>query len=979
MPRLFRSLPLRGPVPRTLRALGALVLCLVPCVPAAAAAQSATYGALAGLVVDAEGRPVADASVRVVDRASGATRRVVTVRDGAFIFGVLTPAEYDVTIEALGYRPVVHAGVGILAGNRSALRVVLRAERPPVTRIDTVRAAGTRLEPGSWLVARGYSELAGARRLASDAAALSTIAGDDAVEGLPWRFADLMVDGTRLGAVGAMGLEGNATHALGLPGRAVTAVTVGGTGFDVETGGSGVGLSALSLRGGGVPMLRATGFGGSSDVGGALALGGPIQGDTAQAIIGADFQMSEIGRPAWFGADDAEGLAIASAAANIHGTDLGPLVKDRALRAERRSGYARLDWQVGDRYAIVARAAGSRIVTRDLPLPSGFASVNGERREATMAQASVGVIARLAARMTAELRVSGDAGDASSEAPAIDATAFASRGIVVGGAGDEPADEARSALRASGALLLDAGAHRLKVGGVVATHHSDGLWADAGSGAFAFGDATDLAAGVGTWRGLETHAGSGGFRMVERAFFVQDGWTVTDGLAVTLGLRFDGNHLPAGDLDANADWLAASGIDNSRMDEATLRVAPRVGFRWEMGADRSWVFSGGAGVYNDLPDRRDLSDALAYDTGVEVRSAVGSLGGWPAVPSAGVAPSRGRTLTVLGPEFEGPRTRRLALGVQRDAGPWTVFLRGTYRHTDLLGRRRDLNQAAPGTTDQFGRPLSGTLQQVGALLAAVPGSNRRFAGFDAVTAIEATGFSDFIALTAGFERVVPIGLSYAAHATYSRTEDNLAGAATLALLPLGADGRPWTEGTADTDIPLRVLGAAEWAAGVSGAFRLGVIYRGHSGAPFTAGFRPGVDANGDGIAGNDPAYVDGAVPGMAALLDTHACLRDDAGGIATRNACRADWVHTVDVRASIRIATLGAGPLDLVVDAIDLLAAERGRLDGALYLVDRTGALLSNPTTGVTTVPLVANPAFGTVVADRSAGPLFRVGLRIGR
>ena len=38
--------------------------------------------------------------------------------------------------------------------------------------------------------------------------------------------------------------------------------------------------------------------------------------------------------------------------------------------------------------------------------------------------------------------------------------------------------------------------------------------------------------------------------------------------------------------------------------------------------------------------------------------------------------------------------------------------------------------------DQYGRPLYGALRQVGSLVAAVPGSNRRFGEFDAVNAID---------------------------------------------------------------------------------------------------------------------------------------------------------------------------------------------------------------------------------------------------
>ena len=966
---------------RSLVRLGALCLLVTLARPESLSAQSASHGLLSGVVEDGSGRPVSDAEVRIVDRSSGAARRVSTGRDGAFRFGLLNPSLYDVMVEALGFRPVVHLGVSVGAGASPTIRVALRRATPPVVAVDTVRAMGARAAPLAWMQARGYSELVGGRRLASDAALLSPVADEDAVEGLPWRFADLMVDGARLGAAGAPGATGSATTALAMPARGIAGVTVGGLGFDVEVGGAGVGLSALSLRGGGASRTSSAIFGGTSDIGGGAVFGGPIQRDTADAIIGVDYQRSEVTRPAWFLADDAAGLALVNVARDSFSTDLSGYRGESSRLEERASAFGRLDWQLGDRYSISMRAAGSRLVAADPPLLTGTAGGFGSRHEATAAQVSVDIVARLTRRITSELRVSGDVAEATADRPAIAPTAFAGRGVGIGGATDEPFSDQRAAPRVSGMLHWDVGAHRVKLGGVIASGRFESQGMTSGLGEFRFGDAADFSAGTGAWRGLGPTTGSGSFRMSERAFFVQDSWAVTSGLALTFGVRFDGNTLPVGEIDRNAAWLARTGIDNASVRGVRSRVAPRIGFRWELGSAREWVFEGGAGVYNDLPDRRDVAEALTLDQGVDVRSAVGALGGWPGVPDSVVAPVRGRTLSIIGPGYEGPRTRRMTLGLQRDIGIWTAYVKGTYRQTDFLARHRDLNLPVNASgADQFGRPLFGALQQVGTLVVATPGSNRRFSEFDAVNAIEVTGFSEFWAATVGVERVVERGLTVGLHYTYSRTTDNLAGGRdALAPLTAGASGVEWSDGTADTDAPHRVIAAMEWSPAASGAVRLGMVYRLRSGAPFTPGFRDGVDANGDGVWGNDPAFVDLAFPGLAALAADNACLRRASGTYAERNDCRGELTHRLDLRAAFRIMMLGAGPLDLVVDAMDVIPGTSGRVDRALYLVDRTGALTRNTTTGVTTVPLVVNPNFGALLADRAPGMLFRVGLRIGR
>jgi hypothetical protein len=960
------------------RAILASLLCVFAAAPTMGA-QSTVHGAMNGMVADAAGRPIHEAEVRITERASDATRVFVTGRDGTFRFALLTPGTYDVAVEALGFRPQRYLGVFVEAGATPNVAITLRSEAPPVTRVDTVRAAGVRPDPLAWLWDRGLAELSGGRRLASDAADLSPVADANAVEGLPWRYADLMVDGSRLSVFATPGDAGSLTSALALPSRALAAVAVGGVGYDVEASGSGVGLNARSHRGGGINAINSNVFGGTTDLGASFILSGPIQRDTAHAIIGLDYQRSEVARPAWFDAADAAGAEIATAARDIFGRPIDEHLLETSRLEERASGFGRLDWQLGDRYAISLRAAGSRLVVSDPPLASGGATGLGSRYEATAAQMSADLLARINARVNGEVRISGDVGEVRAEQPLLARTSFAGRGVTIGANPAEPFRDQSASPHVTALLHWDLGAHRLKLGTTYANTRQETQGVSATDGVFAFGDGADFALAEGAWRGLNGNATSGNFGATDLSFFGQDSWTVTDGLALNLGLRIDRQRFGVRDIEPNAAWEAVSGIDNSDVDGARTRLAPRLGFRWQLGDRRQWLLDGGAGLYNGLPDRRDLGEALALDEGIDVRSAVGALGAWPAAPDAVTAPVRGRTISMLGPSYEGPRTRRFSFGLQRDLGAWNAYVRGGYRQTDFLSRRRDLNlPVAPASYDQHGRPLYGSLEQVGTLLVAAPGSNRRFADFDAVTAIEVTGYSEYMSATLGLERLVDRGISLGVHYTYSRTRDNLAaGDAPLAPLPIGSEGNEWANDVADTDVPHRALVAAEWRPVAGGGVRFGAVFRLRSGMPFTPGFREGVDANGDGAAGNDPAFVDPAAPGMDALIVANSCLATSAGGFAARNSCRTDIRYGLDLRASFRLISVAGGPMDLVIDAVDVVSSDVGPVDRALWLVDRTGTITS--AAGLTTVPLVVNPNFGALLADRSPGPLFRVGLRIGR
>jgi hypothetical protein len=70
---------------------------------------------------------------------------------------------------------------------------------------------------------------------------------------------------------------------------------------------------------------------------------------------------------------------------------------------------------------------------------------------------------------------------------------------------------------------------------------------------------------------------------------------------------------------------------------------------------------GGLGRLQRRPDRRDLAEALSLGRGAAVRGATGALGSWPAAPAG--TTDLGQTVSLLGPQFEAPRTQRLALSL----------------------------------------------------------------------------------------------------------------------------------------------------------------------------------------------------------------------------------------------------------------------------------------------------------------------------
>jgi hypothetical protein len=259
------------------------------------------------------------------------------------------------------------------------------------------------------------------------------------------------------------------------------------------------------------------------------------------------------------------------------------------------------------------------------------------------------------------------------------------------------------------------------------------------------------------------------------------------------------------------------------------------------------------------------------------------------------------------------------------------------------------------------------------MVVAAPGSNRRFSGFDMVSALASTGFSNHVEAVVDISREAMTGFSFEASYMWSRTRDNWlqswSGDPTdeLSPFPLDKPGREWAEGTSDFEIPHRAVVP----------FVIGARYRVRSGLPFTPGFRPGVDANGDGSGRNDPAFLDTAVPGLSQVIGQNDCLKSQVAQFAQRNSCRENTNHALDLSASVGlpVRSLG-GRVMVLVDVFNVVSTPTGVVDRALLLVDPAGTVTTDPL-GNVTLPLLANPRFGKLLSRRTDPRMVRLGLRV--
>ena len=117
------------PAIRTLPGILAFVLCALPM-----HGQTANTGAVAGTVIDPSGALVPRAAVVVIGQATGEERDLTTDAQG-FSVPFLTPGNYDLTVRAPGFEPLIlkNVQVQITEVSRLKIQLTISGEKKQIT------------------------------------------------------------------------------------------------------------------------------------------------------------------------------------------------------------------------------------------------------------------------------------------------------------------------------------------------------------------------------------------------------------------------------------------------------------------------------------------------------------------------------------------------------------------------------------------------------------------------------------------------------------------------------------------------------------------------------------------------------------------------------------------------------------------------------------------------------------------------------
>ena len=971
-------------------------------------AQSLTTGGLTATVLDERGMSLPGVSV-TLEKGNTAYLLQTTDSRGVVVFSVVPPGRYALLTEQLGYRPLRTTGLLIAGGGMAALSVTLARgapdntvdERPAV--LFQARSGVDRLIIGSEIgnldrrreltdVSRGFPEV--------DAPRDGRTGFIMSANGRPTRESHLVIDGMDELLMRHPGIPTEPASAPLFSRDAFDQARLLGLGRDVEwPGASGAILAGSTRSGSGATSVlpwfaySSAKLGGrkadnpadssASSFEGGFRASGSIKGDTGAWALRAGYRQSVEPSANPFevaiGATDPT-AAIRSAVETLGHGEVASWLSPTVRTWKGGDVLARFDWRFGRSTSLGLRA-GMASWSEDNPLVGNELGNGAGGRLEAKDLSFAAVLTKSGDDWLSETRLGIRSSQRDWTGPNTPYTGLVGDGLAIGGSATVPGLFKDAQLQFSEAASFTLGAHLLK--GVIdfSRRRVTDDWLPYGVARFEFGDVASFAAGSGAVVQSTRTGAAPSVAVTYPSLGLQDSWQATPRLQLIGGLRLESQKIPRELITPNALWTAVAGLNSAVQpsEGGGGRFGPRGGLVWTSNAAGATILRLDAGLVPVHLDLAALTEAIQNSGAVTVRRATGTLT-WPST-TASATPVVGPTLTFLNQGVKSPRAFKGDASLTHRFGQdVTLSVHAAYDHTDYLLRRADLNLIqAPLSTGSDYRAIYGSLEQYNSLLTPAVGSNRRFRNFDMAYILSSTGFADYTEVGAALERRMAAGLTMNISYTWSRTRDNLPGqlsndmADQLSPFPTSTGISPWDAGRSDFDVPSRFAGMVAYGAG---AISLSGRYRYRSGLPFTPGFARGVDANGDGAVGNDPAPLLASIAGMPALVTQFRCLTAPASFFAVRNSCRDPAVQSLDLHLGVKLPFGGAHPVSLLVDAFNLVSTDVGLFDHAAVLVDAAGSLTFN-SAGQLVLPLKANDNFAKLLSRRGEPRAIRIGFRM--
>ncbi len=383
------------------RALPLAIATLLAVAPAMA--QNVTSAGVSGRVVDAQGNPVAGASVQILHEPSGTTKVVTTNADGRYTAqGLRVGGPFDITVNKSGMAKAEKDNVYLQLGQVSAVNLTMGASEANAKDLGTVVVTASALtqtfNPDNKGLSTNISQQdleanPSANRSIDDVARLDprinvTDQGDGSISamGLPNRYNDIQVDGVGVGDPFGLNANGLPYQNTPISQDTIAEYNISTANYDTASDTVGASINAVTKSGtnqfhgslyyayqNASKMVGDAGWLDSSNPGykyngfdknttGGFTLGGPIIKDKLFFFVSAEKQ-----KVTGIGADSANGLdyslgngpstsnklspgdvqQVINIAKNL-GLQPGTFGGSSAVTLEDKRYLAKVDWNISD-------------------------------------------------------------------------------------------------------------------------------------------------------------------------------------------------------------------------------------------------------------------------------------------------------------------------------------------------------------------------------------------------------------------------------------------------------------------------------------------------------------------------------------------------------------------------------------------------------------------------------------------------------
>ena len=413
--------------------------------------------------------------------------------------------------------------------------------------------------------------------------------------------------------------------------------------------------------------------------------------------------------------------------------------------------------------------------------------------------------------------------------------------------------------------------------------------------------------------------------------FLQDTWQVNEQLSVQYGVRVDIPHSSIPPV-YNASFSQAFGYSNNYSVGSSNRVVePRLSFNYAFDSTYKTQLRGGVGLFQTAPPTVWMTNPY-QNNGITLRSYTTfdpSLAPFSPDPFNQNIPAGGGagSIDTIAKNFHLPTVWKASLALDRELPWWGMVASAEYQHIKV--RDGILYQAA-----NFGAPTGvlpdGRLQfwktpgEAPVSKDALANQNRAFSTASTLLTNTHKGKSD--SFTMALSKPFADGFSGTVSMTFNHATDVDPGTDTIAYngyqrvarLNPNAD----VAATSNYSIAKSFKASLNWQHNFFGDYRsqVSMYYNGRTGNPYTWVFSN--DANGDSIAGWDPAYIPSAsdpkvayAAGTSAqviqqfqdFLASDSYLRGHRGQVASRNGDRTAWVNSLDMSFSQEVPGIFKG------------------------------------------------------------------------